>query len=72
MKRGMGSPCVPECPGRSPTCHAECEKYRAFAEACAETRQKKINTARSTPSGPGLWKNVKEKQRREKQGRGRK
>lgn len=25
-------PCVKDCPGRSPTCHASCEKYLKFAE----------------------------------------
>lgn len=72
MKRGMGIPCVRDCPGRSPTCHAECEKYRDYAARCAEIRQKKIDCARSTPSRPGILKNEKKKLLREKQGRGRK
>ena len=28
----MKNPCVKDCPGRSPTCHAECEAYLAFHE----------------------------------------
>ena len=28
----MKQHCDRSCPGRSPTCHAECEKYRAYAE----------------------------------------
>ena len=28
----MKSPCVNDCPGRSPTCHCTCEKYAAFAQ----------------------------------------
>lgn len=28
----MNSPCVKDCPGRSPTCHGTCEAYAAYAE----------------------------------------
>lgn len=28
----MRQPCKRDCPGRSPTCHAECEKYIQFRE----------------------------------------
>ena len=28
----MKGPCEKECPYRSPTCHAECERYLTFAE----------------------------------------
>lgn len=72
MKRGMGIPCVPECEERSPTCHAECEKYRAFAERCAKIRKKRIDYARETPSRPRMSQNERKKLLREKQGRGRK
>ena len=28
-------PCVPDCPGRSATCHATCDDYALYAEATA-------------------------------------
>lgn len=28
----MNQPCVRSCAERSPTCHAECEKYKAYVE----------------------------------------
>lgn len=28
----MKNPCSKNCPGRSPTCHCECEEYLAFFE----------------------------------------
>lgn len=72
MRRGMGIPCVPECEGRSPTCHAECEKYREYAEACAKIRKRRIDCARETPSSPRMNHNERKKLLRDKQGRGRK
>lgn len=32
-KMNNQSPCVQECAERSPTCHAECEKYLAWVES---------------------------------------
>lgn len=36
----MKSPCKKDCPGRSPTCHAECEAYLAFHEHNREKYKK--------------------------------
>ena len=39
---GPQSPCVPRCPNRSPTCHAECDKYREFAEQRTAFREQRF------------------------------
>lgn len=40
------NPCKRDCPERSPTCHAECERYFKWREACkaeqAEKDKKRI------------------------------
>jgi hypothetical protein len=38
----MMQPCKRDCPGRSPTCHAECEKYAAFTQQQAESYKKRL------------------------------
>ena len=38
MRTQNDSPCAPDCPDRSPHCHASCEKYAAFAEQRKEKR----------------------------------
>lgn len=38
----MKQPCDRSCPGRSPTCHAECEKYRAYAEQQREDYKRRV------------------------------
>lgn len=46
MKREM--PCAKHCPGRSGTCHATCERYKAYRakmDAEREEREKKANIA---------------------------
>lgn len=35
----MRNPCKKDCPGRSPTCHAECGAYLDFYAWCKETRE---------------------------------
>lgn len=35
----MRNPCKKDCPGRSPTCHAECDVYLDFYAWCKETRE---------------------------------
>lgn len=37
----MMQPCKRDCPGRSPTCHAECEKYLQYAAENAAKRQER-------------------------------
>lgn len=37
----MKCPCTRECPGRTETCHAECEEYLAFVEYRKEIRKQK-------------------------------
>ena len=34
--------CAPDCPERSPTCHATCEKYKAASE-----KNRKVNEERA-------------------------
>lgn len=34
----LESPCKPDCPERSPTCHGECDRYFAF-EICNESER---------------------------------
>lgn len=45
MQRGLdsivGNPCVKDCPGRTATCHTECEKYARYSAWCAEQRKKR-------------------------------
>ena len=38
----MMQPCKRDCPGRSPTCHAECEKYAMFTQKQAESYKKRL------------------------------
>lgn len=38
----MMQPCKRDCPGRSPTCHAECEKYAMFTQQQAESYKKRM------------------------------
>lgn len=35
----MNPPCVKSCPDRSPTCHTNCRKYKAYAEAMRQARE---------------------------------
>ena len=35
----MRIPCVKDCPDRSGTCHAVCEKYLAYSKFCEERRK---------------------------------
>ena len=37
----MKNPCSKNCPGRSPTCHCECEEYLAFFEERQRFNQEK-------------------------------
>ena len=40
----MTQPCDRKCPNRSPTCHAECDKYREFAaQQREEYRRRKLD-----------------------------
>lgn len=50
----MNNPCVKDCPDRSATCHAECEKYAAFAAWCEEEREKRAKRNALKSAGPGL------------------
>ena len=50
----MKNPCVKECPDRSPTCHAECEKYAEFAAWCEEERENRAKRNALKSAGPGL------------------
>ena len=38
----MMQPCKRDCQGRSPTCHAECEKYALFTQQKAESYKKRM------------------------------
>ncbi len=38
----MRQPCKRDCPGRSPTCHAECEKYKAYTEQQREDYKRRV------------------------------
>ena len=38
----MKQPCDRKCPGRSATCHAECEKYRQFAARQREEYKRRL------------------------------
>lgn len=44
----MTQPCKRDCPGRSPTCHAECEKYRRFANQQREEYKRRLDEAEIT------------------------
>lgn len=35
----VDNPCVKDCPERSATCHADCEKYARFAAWCERRRE---------------------------------
>ena len=35
-------PCKRDCQGRSPTCHAECEKYARFTQKKEESYKKRM------------------------------
>lgn len=34
----MTPPCIKSCPGRSPTCHTSCEKYREYQQKTLKAR----------------------------------
>lgn len=38
----MRQPCKRDCPGRSPTCHAECEKYKAYTAQQREDYKRRV------------------------------
>lgn len=38
----MRPPCVPDCGGRSPTCHTECAKYKDFVAKRDQTYARRI------------------------------
>jgi hypothetical protein len=38
----MMPPCLPDCEGRSPTCHTECEKYKEFVLRNQETYKRRM------------------------------
>ncbi len=38
----MRQPCDRNCPGRSATCHTECDKYRRYAQQQQESYKKRI------------------------------
>ena len=42
------TPCDPDCPRRSGTCHADCPDYAIYADYQAEKRKAKQKTARAT------------------------
>ena len=42
----MKNPCKKDCPGRSPTCHAECEAYLAFNEHNKKKNAKQLMQSR--------------------------
>ena len=64
MNRGdvVDNPCVKDCPERSATCHADCEKYARFAAWCEERALKEAATH-------GMKRAMAIKQYRQKQGR---
>ena len=39
-------PCFKECPGRSPTCHGECEPYLKFYEWSVKKSKKRVTDSR--------------------------
>lgn len=62
----MKMPCDKDCPGRSPTCHAECELYLCYAEENEQQREdlhkkKKVNgyirdAVRASKKSSRAWK----------------
>lgn len=54
----METPCK-DCPDREVGCHGECEKYKAYAEACAKQREKRRDENE-------LHEGLEERHRREK------
>lgn len=38
----MRIPCEKNCPGRTGTCHADCEKYREYREFCQKVREQRL------------------------------
>lgn len=42
----MKAPCTKDCPGRSPSCHAECEAYLDFRDRNAQQRERERNRRR--------------------------
>lgn len=44
----MTNPCKRDCPDRSPTCHTECEKYRAYAAEKAAQRARRWEESQVT------------------------
>lgn len=39
----MTQPCKRDCPGRSPTCHTVCEKYKAYADQQREDYKRRVH-----------------------------
>ena len=63
------NPCAKDCPNRSATCHAECEKYAVFAKEREEERQAewKERQAEARMSGYVIERNIKARKRRRKE-----
>lgn len=64
------NPCVKDCPNRSATCHAECERYAAFAkEREAVLAQKnKQQSIESRLDGYAVEMAIKARRRRRRPG----
>ena len=39
----MTQPCKRDCPGRSQTCHTECEKYKAYTDQQREDYKRRVH-----------------------------
>lgn len=39
----MTQPCKRDCPGRSPTCHTECAKYKAYTDQQREDYKRRVH-----------------------------
>lgn len=72
MSRGdvVDNPCVKDCPERSATCHAYCEKYARFAAWCERRRKERAEErALKEAATHGMKRAMAIKQYRQKQGR---
>lgn len=53
----MMPPCVPDCPGRSPTCHTTCEAYKRYREKQeAILKKQQLEREVIAASCEGMWR----------------
>lgn len=65
----LKSPCTPDCPRRSATCHAECEEHLAYARKKREVYAERARKSGFDTLTPAAKARARRTQMKKKQGR---